>query len=139
MVFIELVEVMTSYVLLYHFGEEKNKKQFEQGILKLFPRHKKEVDNNFEYFGFAAEAESGVEGKIDGILNSMGYGSHGYFGKTEYVALYFSREADPDNIKRKLLVGTEDMVNKNAESMPGDAHRDTIQNLLEFDYRKIQV
>lgn len=130
---------MTNYVVLYYFEDEQNKKQFEKGVLELFPRHKVEIDNNFEYIGFAAEAEPGVEGKLDGILNSMGYGAHGYFGKTEYVALYFSRDADPDNIKRKLLIGTEEMVDKDAEGMSGDAHRDTIQNLLTFDYTKIQV
>lgn len=130
---------MTNYVLLYYFEDEQKKKQFEEGVLQLFPRHKLEDDNNFRYIGFAGEAEPGVEGKLDGILNSMGYGAHGYFGKTEYVALYFSREADPDNIKRKLLIGTEEMVDTDAEKMSADAHRDVIHSLLEFDYRKIQV
>lgn len=105
----------------------------------MFPRHKVDNDNNFTYIGFAGEAEPGVEGKLDGILNSMGFGAYGDFGAQDYVALYFSREKDPDNIKRKLLIGTEDMVDKNAEQMSADAHRSAIQNLLTLDYTKIQV
>jgi len=129
---------MTNYVLLYYFENEQKKQQFENGIVKEFKRHQIETDNNFEYFGFAGEAEPGVEGKIDTLLNSMGYGAYGDFGATDYVALYFSRAKDPDNIKRKLLIGTEDMVDKAAERMSGDAHRDTIRNLLTLDYTKLQ-
>ena len=130
---------MTNYVLLYYFEDEQNKNRFENAVISQFPRHRVETDNNFKYIGFAGEEEPGVEGKLDAILNDMGYGREGYFGKAEYVALYFSRAKDPDNIKRKLLIGTEEMVDKDAENMSGDAHRDTIQNLLTYDYTKIQV
>ncbi|MCC9165604.1 hypothetical protein [Pontibacter harenae] len=127
---------MNNYVLLYRFDEEEKVKQFEKGIQKEFPRHKFESDGDYYYFGFADRAEPGVVDTVDGILNSMGFGVTGYFGKRDYVALYFSREADPDNIKRQLLIGTEEMVEAGAETMSADAHRSAIQNLLAFDYVK---
>jgi hypothetical protein len=125
---------MNNYVLLYYFEDDRKKQHFEEEVKNTFTRHKSETDNNFKYIGFAGEAEPGVEGKLVAILNSMGFGAYGDFGAQDYVALYFSREKDPDNIKRKLLIGTEDMVDKDAENMSADAHRSAVQNLLAFNY-----
>ncbi|MCC9137415.1 hypothetical protein ACFSKU_08490 [Pontibacter silvestris] len=128
---------MNNYVLLYRFDEEESVQQFEDAIVKEFPRHQVEKEGEFKYFGFAGEPEPGVVDKLNTILTSMGRGRNGYFGKTEYVALYFSREKDNDNIKRQLLIGTEEMVDEDAQRMSNDAHRDSIQNLLEFNYLKV--
>lgn len=129
---------MNNYALLYYFDDNQKTQDFEKGIEKEFARHKWIEDGGFKYFGFADTAEPGVVDKLNTILTSMGMGREGYFGKTDYVALYFSREKDPDNIKRQLLIGTEDMVDKNAQGMASDAHRNAIQNILEYDFIKMQ-
>jgi hypothetical protein len=128
---------MNNYVLLYHFEDDRKKQRFEEEVKKTFSSHKPETDNNFKYIEFAGEAEPGVEGKLDAIINAMEYGAYGDFGAQDYVALYFSREKDPDSIKRKLLIGTEDMVDKDAEKMSADAHRSAVQNLLAFNYKTL--
>lgn len=128
---------MNNYVLLYRFDEEESVQQFEDAIVKKFPRHQVEKDGTFKYFGFAAQPEPGVVDDLNTILTSMGRGRNGNFGQREYVALYFSRDKDPDNIKRQLLIGTEEMVDEDAQRMSTDAHRDAIQNLLEFNYLKV--
>ena len=129
---------MNNYVLLYRFDKQEHTQYFEQGIKKHFTRHKEVQDGPFKYFGFADVPEPGVVDKLNTILNEMGMGRDGNFGQVDYVALYFSRPKDPDNIKRQLLIGTEDMVDKDAQSMSTDAHRDAIQNLLTYDYRQLQ-
>jgi len=127
---------MNNFVLLYHFDDKAREQQFEESITKEFPRHKMEVDGTYKYFGFAERAEPGAVDKLSTILTSMGIGRDEYFGKTDYVALYFSREKDPDNIKRQLLIGTADMVDQGAETTATDAHRSAVQNLLAFNYAK---
>lgn len=129
---------MDNYVLLYYFDDQQKTQDFEKGIEKEFTRHKWVEDGGYKYFGFAEREEPGVVDKLNTILTSMGMGREGYFGKTDYVALYFSREKDPDNIKRQLLIGTEDMVDKDAQGMTTDAHRNAIQNLLESDLARVQ-
>ncbi|MCX2739299.1 hypothetical protein [Pontibacter anaerobius] len=127
---------MTNYVLLYHFDDAQVTQQFEGNLRKVFKRNKEVQDSGFKYFGFADVEEPGVVDKLDSILNDSGIGVRGNFGQNDYVALYFSREKDPDNIKRQLLIGTDEMVDKGAERMSTDAHRDSIQNLLGFNYQK---
>ncbi|ARS35024.1 hypothetical protein [Pontibacter actiniarum] len=127
---------MNNYVLLYYFDKEDQQKQFEEGIRKTFDRHREETNGEYKYFGFADREEPGVVDKLNSILTAMGMGRDGYFGPRDYVALYFSREKDPDNIKRQLLIGTADMVNKGAETTGNDAHQSNIQNLLVYDYLK---
>ncbi|TPE45932.1 hypothetical protein [Pontibacter mangrovi] len=126
---------MTNYVLLYYFDDQQVTQQFEERLKKVFKRHKELQDSGYTYFGFADVEEPGVVDKLDSILNDVGIGVQGNFGQQDYVALYFSREKDPDNIKRQLLIGTADMVDKGAERMATDAHRDNIQNLLGYTYQ----
>ena len=127
---------MNNYVLLYNFDDDKVKQRFEESLRKVFPKYKEVEDGSFKYFGFAEAQEPAVTDKLDSILNDVGIGVRGNFGQVDYVALYFSREKDPDNIKRQLLIGTEEMVDKNAQSMSTDAHRDAIQSLLAYDFSK---
>ncbi|AKD04661.1 hypothetical protein POKO110462_22975 [Pontibacter korlensis] len=127
---------MNNFVLLYRFDTQEQEQQFEESIKKAFLRHKVEMNGPFKYFGFAGRAEPEVVDIVSSILVSMGMGRDRDFGPRNYVALYFSREKDPDNIKRQLLIGTEDMVDKEAETTSTDAHQSSIQNLLVFDYAK---
>ncbi|MFD2244719.1 hypothetical protein [Pontibacter ruber] len=129
---------MNNFVLLYRFDDKEQERSFEQGLAKDFPRHKMVTDAGFKYFGFASKSEPGVVDVLDGILNGMGIGVKGNFGQRDYVALYFSREKDPDNVKRQLLIGTDEMVNKDAETMSADAHRNAIINLLKYDFLKAE-
>lgn len=131
---------MHSYVILYRFQKEELNHAFKEKVLKAFTRHKEVTDAGFEYIGVAGKAEPEVVGSLNTILNEMGMGTEGagFFGQNDYVALYFSRDKDPDNVKRQLLIGTDDMVDQDAETMSADAHRNAIINLLNVDYVKDQ-
>lgn len=129
---------MHSYVVLYGFQKEELNQEFKEKVLKAFPRHKEVTDAGYEYIGVAGGNEPEVVDALNTILHEMGIGTEGFFGQNDYVALYFSRDKDPDSIKRQLLIGTEDMVDEGAESMSADAHRNAIVNLLNVDYVKEQ-
>ncbi|EJF08618.1 MULTISPECIES: hypothetical protein [Pontibacter] len=129
---------MHSYVILYRFQKEDLNRNFKEKVLAAFPRHQDVTDAGFEYIGVAGGEEPAVVDTLNGILNEMGIGREGFFGQNDYVALYFSRDKDDDDVKRQLLIGTQDMVDKDAETMSADAHRNAILNLLKVDYAKAQ-
>ncbi len=125
---------MNNYVLVYHFDKGEEAQKFENEVKKKYTRFKIEEDSGIRYIGFAAKEEPAVVDYLDSILNNMGKGREGFFGQRDYVALYFSREKDPDNIKRQLLIGTEEMVDAAADKNPTDAQRSSIINLLRVTY-----
>ncbi len=121
---------MDNYVLLYNFEDNGSEKFFEKEINENFARHKTEESSGFKYFGFADREEPGVVDKLNTILNRVGIGTE------DYVALYHSREDDPDQIKRTMLIGHDDLVETKVEKISFDNHRNSLTKLLDFDYVK---
>ncbi|MBC5773565.1 hypothetical protein H8S95_05775 [Pontibacter sp. KCTC 32443] len=125
---------MNNYVVVYHFDDQDAAQKFEREVKRHFTRFKIEEDGGKRYLGFAAKNEPAVVDALDTILNEMGYGTGSFFGQKDYVALYFTREKDPDNIKRQLLIGTDEMVDAAADKNPTDAQRSSIIDLLRVTY-----
>lgn len=123
---------MENYVLLYHFEDEGTANRFENQINQEFRRHQVEENGEFRYFGFADREEPGVVDKLNTILNPMG------MGMKDYVALYHSKDENPDKIKRTMLLGHDSLVETKVENMSFDAHRNSLTKLLDFDYAKDQ-
>lgn len=123
---------MNNYVLLYHFEDKPTEDRFENEINNEFRRHRVEENGEFKYFGFAAREEPGVVDKLNTILNPMG------MGMKDYVALYHSKEENPDKIKRTMLMGHDSLVETKVGNMSFDAHRNSLTKLLDFDYVKDQ-
>ena len=121
---------MDNYVLLYHFEDKDSHKFFEKEINNRFARHITEENGEFKYFGFAEREEPGVVDKLNNILNRVGIGTK------DYVALYSSHEEDHDDIKRRMLIGHDSLVETDVENMSFDAHRNSLTKLLDFDYVK---
>jgi hypothetical protein len=123
---------MENYVLLYHFEDQGTANRFENQINQEFRRHQVEENGEFRYFGFADKEEPGVVDKLNTILNPMG------MGMKDYVALYHSKDENPDKIKRTMLLGHDSLVETKVENMSFDAHRNSLTKLLDFDYVKDQ-
>jgi hypothetical protein len=123
---------MKNYVLLYHFEDQGTANRFENQINQEFRRHQVEENGEFRYFGFADREEPGVVDKLNTILNPMG------MGMKDYVALYHSKDENPDKIKRTMLLGHDSLVETKVENMSFDAHRNSLTKLLDFDYVKDQ-
>ena len=121
---------MENYVLLYHFSDQGSEKFFEKEINDHFDRHKTEENGDFRYFGFADQEEPEVVDKLNNVLNRIGIGTE------DYVALYHSRDADPEKIKRTMLLGHDDLVETKVEKKGFDAHLNHLTKLLDFDYVK---
>ncbi len=120
--------------MLYHFDKEETKKEFEKSFKKQYPRNREDQSNGLRYIGFTERAEPAAVDNVNTILTSMGMGREGFFGLNDYVALYFTRDKEPDVVKRQLLIGTEEMVDAGAEHKTSDPHRSSIKRLLEYDY-----
>jgi hypothetical protein len=125
---------MNNCVLLYHFEDQDSEKHFEKSINGEFWRHRVEENDGFKYFGFAAREEPAVVDKIGGILDPLAPA----IGTKDYVALYFSRDEDPDKIKREMVLGHDSLIETKVEDVSFDSHRNSLTRLLDFDYVKDQ-
>lgn len=121
---------MENYVLIYHFEDRANQQQFENKINSSFPRHQSDENQEVKYFGFADREEPGVVDKVETIIHPMRLGTE------DFVALYYTRDADDDQIKRRMIFGSASLVESKMEGKGFDAHRSSLTNLLNFDYIK---
>lgn len=121
---------MENYVLLYHFDDKVTQQQFENKIKGTFPRHQTEENQGFTYFGFADREEPGVVDKVETIIHPM------VLGTNDYVALYYTRNDNDDQIKRRMVFGSASLVETKVENKGFDAHRNSMTKLLNFDYVK---
>lgn len=125
---------MDNYVLLYHFEDKDSEKHFEERVNNEFSRHRVEENDGFKYFGFAARQEPEVVDKINSILDPLAPA----IGTKDYVALYFSREGDPDKIKREMVLGHDSLVETKVERVSFDSHRNSLTRLLDHDFTRDQ-
>ncbi|WP_017730846.1 hypothetical protein [Nafulsella turpanensis] len=125
---------MENYVLLYHFEDNKAENAFRKKVEDEFWRHQTEENQDFKYLGFAGRAEPEVVDKLNGMMHHIDYTTK------DYVALYHSREEEPDKIKRQMLLGHDELVENKVEDgdFSFDAHRNSLTKLLNFDYVKAQ-
>lgn len=114
--------------MLYHFEDKDSVDFFENAIQKEFRRHEIEENDGFKYFGFADKRDPGVVGKLNTILNNIGIGTK------DFAALYYSREEDPEKIKRVMLVGHDSLVDSRVKDISFDSHRNSLTKLLNFDF-----
>lgn len=121
---------MENYVLIYHFGDKANQQQFENKIYGSFPRHQTEENQGVTYFGFADREEPGVVDKVETIIHPMRLGTE------DFVALYYTRNGNDDQIKRRMIFGSASLVDSKMEDKGFDAHRNSLTKLLDFDYVK---
>ncbi|MFP4094048.1 MAG: hypothetical protein ACLFUB_06160 [Cyclobacteriaceae bacterium] len=121
---------MTNFIIISYFEDEQDQASFEQKIKDTFPRHTEEQTDEIRYIGFASKNQAGVEDNIKTMLNDYGIGTK------EYVALYFSRPSDPDEIQRTMLLGHSDLIETDIQNIKPEDHVDTLSRLLNFDYVK---
>jgi hypothetical protein len=121
---------MNNYIIISNFEEDENQKSFEKKIKDNYPRHLEEDHDDIRYLAFAARNQAGVEDKIKEILNEYGIGTQ------EYVALYYSRPDDADEIQRAMLLGHDSLIEADMEKTNPEDHVDTLSRLLNFDFVK---
>lgn len=118
---------MTNYIVISHFDDVQDQESFEKKVKDNFPRYYEEQNDEIRYLALSSRNQAGVEDKIKEILNEFGVGSE------EYVALYYSRPEDPDEIQRAMLLGHDSLIESDIQSIKPEDHVDTLSRLLDHD------
>ena len=119
---------MNPYIMISHFENEQDDKEFRELAVANYPRHKTEEHEGITYVGFAAREQAEVEDFLDSTLGRFG------ISNKDFVALYYSR--DDDTIQRNMVMGPDRLVEEYTKSVSPDEHVDRLSRLLNFDYVK---
>lgn len=119
---------MTNYILISHFDNEQDQESFEKKVKENFPRYHEEQNDEIRYLALSSRNQAGVEDKIKEILNEFGIGSE------EYVALYYSRAEDQDEIQRAMLLGHDSLIETDIQRIKPEDHVDSLSRLLNHEF-----
>jgi len=119
---------MNNFIIISYFEEQENQQSFEEKIRTNFPRHLEEENDELKYLAFSAHNQAGVEDYIKDVLNEYSIGTE------EYVALYYSRPDDPEEIQRAMLLGHDNLLETHLQKIKPEDHVDTLSRLLTFDF-----
>jgi hypothetical protein len=91
---------------------------------KKFWKNKFSIDHKIKYFAFAAKELTAVQDTLQDIMD------HLKLTDDDYIALYYTREEEPDEIKRLMIFGKSYQSEKDLSRL----NEDTIAELLEFNF-----
>lgn len=121
---------MTNYIVAYNFSDTTLQTDFVQRIKKQYPQHREEQLGKMNFLAFAARQEPGVEDNIRHQVNSA------RVANSDVVALYFSGKKNPDEIKRVLLLGTDEVAEDKFEGINKSQLNNQLIDLLAIDFVK---
>lgn len=121
---------MNNYVIIPHIINEDDATYFEEEIRDRFPRYKKEQTDKITYFGFAARERADVEDQLREILHNIGIGTN------DYVALYYTKDENPDKIMRVMMLGHDENIEQDLKIIKPEDHIDTLSRLFNYDFVK---
>ena len=121
---------MTNYVVAYNFSDTPLQTDFAQRIKKQYPQHREGQMGKMEFLAFAARQEPGVEDNIRHQVNSARVANN------DIIALYFSGKKNPDEIKRVLLLGTDEVAEGRLEGVNKTQLNNLLIDLLSIDFVK---
>ncbi|MFN3402694.1 MAG: hypothetical protein ACK40G_01285 [Cytophagaceae bacterium] len=120
---------MESFVVIYRFNDIIASENFEKGLKDAFPLHDAQVVNGIYYFALTARNLPEIESKINVILDRVPVGD------TDYVAVYYDRKEDSDEIKRAMVLGTSQYIDNEIKNK-GGIHTRVLTELLESNIIK---
>lgn len=119
---------MTNYIIISHFNEDQDQHSFEKKVKDNFPRFHEENTEEIRYLALSSRNQAGVEDKIKEILNEYG------ISDDEYVALYYSRPENPDEIQRAMILGHDHLIESDIQQVKPEDHVDTLSRLLNHEF-----
>ncbi|MEK6482245.1 hypothetical protein WJR50_32195 [Catalinimonas sp. 4WD22] len=119
---------MTNYIIISHFNEDQDQESFEKKVKDNFPRYHEENTEEIRYLALSSRNQAGVEDKIKEILNEYG------ISDDEYVALYYSRPENPDEIQRAMILGHDHLIESDIQQVKPEDHVDTLSRLLNHEF-----
>ena len=121
---------MKNYIVLASFEDKTQEKRFNNDLKDVFKEHTLENYGDMQYFAFPERDDPSVTDKLNDILHNYGIGTK------DYVALYYTRPQAPDEINRQMVLGHDNLIETQVEKIPEDKHRDTLINLMNYDFLK---
>lgn len=120
---------MNNFVILYRFRSPESGNVFLESIEKTFPKHLIHNLGGIQYFLLSAKLIAEVQDKINDIFDNLD------IRDDDYVAIYYSREEDPDDIKRLMMLGHAELIDEDLKN-GGTVLTRTLTELLDFDFNK---
>ncbi|MBO9700500.1 MAG: hypothetical protein J7604_09855 [Sporocytophaga sp.] len=120
---------MNNFVIIYRFRSPESGNVFLESIEKTFPRHLNYNFGGIQYFLLSSKLIAEVQDKINDIFDNLD------IRDDDYVAIYYSREEDPDDIKRLMMLGHADLIDEDLKN-GGTILDRTLSELLEYDFNK---
>lgn len=121
---------MKNYIVIASFEDKQQEERFNKDLQKVFEEHKIENYEDLQYFAFPERDDPSVADQLNDILHNYGIGTK------DYVALYYTRPQAPDDINRMMILGHDELIENKVEKIPEDKHRDTLIDLMNFDFLK---
>lgn len=121
---------MKNYITIYNFANPSTTESFKKQLKELFPYNLQESSNGLPYFAFAAKEEPEVEDKLRHAVNTSDIADE------DFIALYFTREHNTDQIKRVMIIGTDDVLDERLTTVPEAEHNNQLIDMLEADIAK---
>jgi hypothetical protein len=119
---------MRNYILIYNISDNQSEKELIKQLKKKFHRNRSIIENNYTYFLFAEKKLPGVQDALQEIMDRL------KLNEPDYIALYYTREEEPDIINRLMVFGTSNLIENDLKKISGTIHERVLSELLEFDF-----
>lgn len=123
---------MKNYVLMYNLADENSEKLLQKELQNKFPRNNTFMEAGLRYFSFAARELPGVQDDIQVIMDRLN------LTEPDYIALFYIREEEPDNINRVMIFGTSNQIDTVLKKVSNTIHTNVLTDLMEIDFVKMK-
>ncbi|MGK7397047.1 MAG: hypothetical protein ACNS62_20895 [Candidatus Cyclobacteriaceae bacterium M3_2C_046] len=124
---------MDNYILIYNFSDPTAQQRFHQELENTFKENQQEQLQGLNYFAFPSRNQPEVEDKVRTILHNFGINSQ------DFVALYYTRPQQPDEINRVMLLGHDEFIENHVSNISKQGHEDQLIDLMNFDFLKART
>ncbi len=116
---------MTNYVASYKFSDPELETDFATRLKKQFPKLEEEKVGPITFLAFEARQEPAVEDNIRHSINSS------KVANDDLVALYFSAKNNPHEIKRVLILGSDEVAEAKLQHITKEPQNNMLVDFLE--------
>jgi hypothetical protein len=110
-------------IITYHISNKESEEKLIKHLEKKFHRNRSYEDKP-KYFAFAGRDLSAIYDTLKEIMD------HLRLKDTDYIALYYTREEEPDEIKRLMIFGKSYLLEKELNNV----NERIVTDLLEIDF-----
>lgn len=117
-------------MLIYNLSNESSEKELLRQLKTKFTKHKTASENDIKYFNFAERKLPGVQDAIQEIMDGL------TLNDSDYIALFYTREEEPDVINRLMVFGTSNLIDNDLKNISQTNQDRILGELLEYDFLK---